>query len=227
MLACTKCQAPYGADSIDLSLGVAYCGTCGHIDEMSLTAKAVPVTDTPPAPKPPRPPGWQHAQDGSTLILSKPWRSADLLFLGFFTVFWDGIIGFMLVMALAQGETEALILLATPHTWIGVGLAYYVVAMAVNRTTLRAGEQFFTVRHGPLPWFGNRCLERSDIEQFYVVEAGVRVNRQARWTLSVIDATGLGRTAIRMLKSPDEARWLEYQLEQHMGIKNRHVPGEI
>jgi hypothetical protein len=118
-------------------------------------------------------------------------------------------------------------LLATPHTWIGIGLAYYVVAMIVNRTTIRADNQGFEVRHGPLPWFGNRRLERSAVDQFYVAEAGVRVNRQARWSLSVLDATGLGRTVIRMLKSPDEARWLEHELEQHMGIENRHVPGEV
>ncbi len=238
MLACPKCQTPFEQDSVDLSLGVAYCGSCGHVAELKLGGESTSAPErSPPAPPverrpatrpmPPRPPGWQEARDGRTLVLSNTWRSADLFFMVFFTAFWDGILGFMFVMMLAEGDGDAWFILAMPHTWIGIGLAYYVAASLLNRTTIRADRGGFSISHGPVPWFGGRRLEQRDLDQFYVVRSNVRVNRQARWNLQVVDASGLGVTVLRWAKTLEEARWLEYRLEEHLGIENRHVPGEV
>lgn len=42
-----------------------------------------------------------------------------------------------------------------------------VLGILVNKTIIIVTKKYILVRHGPLPWFGNRRIEISDIDQLY------------------------------------------------------------
>jgi hypothetical protein len=63
--------------------------------------------------------------------------------------------------------------LATPagYTYVGalsLGAIVYAAYGLLNRTSFSADDDAFTVRHGPLPWPGNRSLSARDIKRLYV-----------------------------------------------------------
>jgi hypothetical protein len=71
--------------------------------------------------------------------------------------------------------------------WVWTGLAglwlvvhYVPLAHLLNRTTIRLRHGILTVRHGPLPWPGNRTLPWSSVKQVYVKKR--RFPQRNAWT---------------------------------------------
>lgn len=141
-----------------------------------------------------------------------------------FSVLWDfGIfVGFAVELASGDFATAALFLVV-PHTWVGVALAWSTVALWTNRTTVRVVDGRVEVTHGPLWWPGAVSIEAKSVDPFYVEISSVRVNKQARWNLTAVDAGGAARVVVPRLKSAEVARWIEQRLEASLGIVDRLV----
>ncbi len=223
MLVCAHCGLPYDPDDIDLSLGVAHCKACDTVSELSSRARP---QDTPAYPMPASCRWVVH--DGPNLHLELPWRSWELAFLLFFSVFWNGGILVMLMsIALEQGLMAALPMLAIPHVWVGIGLGYYVIASFVNTTVVAVDDGKLIVDHGPLPWWGQRAIPLEDVDQLYVERSGVRVNKQPRWNLCVMSPSGTGQVLVRLLRTESEGRWLEDHIEKRLAIVDKPIAGEV
>lgn len=223
MLACSNCGLPYAPEAIDPTLGVAHCDACGTVSEL---VSRVRPQDKPVVPMPASPHWVDAGPDG--LHLTHRWMNAGGIFMLFFTVFWCGGIGFMMFgIAAADGLLAALPMLAVPHVWIGVGLAYYSAAVMLNTTVVTVEGGQLQVRHGPVPWWGQRSIPVGDVDQLYVERSGVRVNKQPRWNVAVMDRSGMGQVLIRLVSSVAEARWLEDRIERALGVEDRPVMGEV
>ena len=221
MLACENCGTPYELDSLDLSLGVAHCASCDTVAE--LRSRTQPL-QRPPVPQPLHCP-WE-AQDGP-LHLRARWLNASVLFMLIFAVGWIGTLSIGAIQSVRDGDLMGLATLAVlPHSWIGVGLAYYVLASLLNTTEIRLQNDRLLVRHGPMPWWGQRDLDVTQVDQLYVQKSSVKVNKQPRWNLIYLDKDGIAHTLLRLLTSPEEGRWLEYVIETALAIENRPVVGE-
>jgi len=145
-----------------------------------------------------------------------------------FTVFWCGFLVFWYAMAASAGSVVAM-LFPLIHVAAGVFLAYLTVAGFVNTTTVRVSAGRLTVEHGPLPWPGQRDLSTDDIEQLYCQEKTVRTKNGTRTTYQLAAATRHGRDVklVSGLAELSPARFLEYELEAHLGIADRPVVGEV
>ncbi len=57
----------------------------------------------------------------------------------------------------------------------GLGwLTYYVIAGWLNRTYVAVSHGRVAVRHGPIPWVGNKEVEVSNLIEFYTTEREIR-----------------------------------------------------
>lgn len=223
MLSCPSCGLAYTTEGIDPTLGVAHCEGCGTVSEL---VSRVRPEDKPVVPMPSSP-RW-HDEGPDALCLTHRWMQGSALFILFFTVVWCGGIGVMLVgMVASEGLLAAIPMLAIPHVWVGAALAYYSLAVVLNTTVIVVEDGHLEVIHGPVPWWGQRTLPVDDIDQLYVELSGVRVNKQPRWNLSVMDRSGMGQVLVRLLPSIDEARWLEDRIERALGVEDRQVAGEV
>ncbi len=52
-----------------------------------------------------------------------------------------------------------------PLIFVGVGASYDALAGWLNRSHVVANKQLIGIQHRPLPWFGNRDIEASDLKQ--------------------------------------------------------------
>ncbi len=126
----------------------------------------------------------------------------------------------------------------------GVGLAYWAVCGFVNRTVIRAGETL-SIRHGPLPWPGNRRLPADQVRQLYVRRRSsyhYHRHHRRRGDVSYVDvdgpvvhtwfelravlADGSSLTLLPAIEDEEEALYLERAIESALGLENRPVRTE-
>lgn len=231
---CRNCGAGLEADRIDTSLGMVTCSHCGGLHDIP---RAGIGTDTTPESTSGTPiPRKQRSE------VALPSRFKVRKGSGSMEVSWatgglfPGLVLFLMAsatvhMAVSSGMYFLLIASA--------GLYYLAAAKALNKHRIRVDSAHLQVAQGPLPWRGGRKLAASDIEQLYATEHTVRIqdqnsdNEQQSNTTRVRKHYGLsansrkdGRvTILKGLHDPNQALWLEQELERLLGIADKHVTG--
>lgn len=114
------------------------------------------------------------------------------------------------------------------HVIIGFGLLHWTFASFFNRTQVFADPESLEIRHRPFPWFGNRKMAASDIEQLYVRKI-TRRQRHAQdisYQLRAKIRSGKDVKLLSGLKDAAQASFIEQKLETILKIKDQKVAGE-
>ena len=238
---CESCGAAIPAANVELALMIAKCEQCdgvfsfaeqvGHSDEDAVNR----VLGGAPAPVRAIPTDHKVRQDdsGDRLTLTLPWFSPKTIALAFFAVFWNGFLVVWYAIglsSLASGETSAIIMLLFPflHVMAGFYVGYAAITGFLNSTTVTVTRRGVEVRHGPLPWPGNKTLHTHDIEQLYVSPRQMSSNNS---TQIVYDVTAIGPdnlevVLVKGVENDNAAIFLERRIETWLGIEDRAVPGQ-
>jgi len=166
---CTNCERLVPAENINIVELVAKCGGCDHIfwlsDLGNWPGSKKSADDKSPPSRPSGVKVEQGSISGTRILLS--WFSPAVFFLLFFCIAWDSFLVFWYSMALfAPGEGGfqwIAILFPIAHVAVGVSLTYFVVASFLNTTKIEVSNFDVSVRHGPVPWLGNKTINRKDI----------------------------------------------------------------
>ncbi len=227
-LRCKSCGALLKPENLVERLAMARCDHCGavfgieglpspHTGEMPRQRVAVPM-----------PKGIEVNQFGGSLEITRRWFGFIFIFLVFFCIFWDG---FMIVWHAIALSNRAwfMSVFGLIHTAVGVGLTYFTIAGFVNRTVIRAGQGIIEIRHGPLPWPGNKTLASHDVKQLYCKEKVHRGKNgvHCTYTIHAMMTNDRGETVVRGLTDSEQALYIEQRLEQFLGMKDKSVPGEL
>ena len=118
--------------------------------------------------------------------------------------------------------------LFNPLTWMVFGLAYYALTGYVNRTVVYVNPKLLRVRHGPLLPRRNSQIKVKDIKQLYVKQHVQRTKKGSTTTyqLYVTNRNGQKTELASGLDSPEQALFLEQEVERYLGIEDKPVPGE-
>lgn len=231
---CRRCQKPIAADGINIQQMIARCGACGAVFTFSagdtangekprLTKAAIPV-----------PARWKMRQEGGSLVFSNRWFRPLFIFLAFFCAAWDSFLflWYSLTPALGSGETSSfsLIFMLFPllHVAVGIGLTYYTIAGFVNTTTITVDRSNLRIRHLPLPWLYSGTIATHEIDQIYCKES-VQSNKGTayyRYAVSALLKNGRERKLVANLDAPEDALYLEAEIEKFLGITDRPVAGD-
>jgi hypothetical protein len=132
-------------------------------------------------------------------------------------------------MAFTQNADLIMLVFPVLHVAIGVSLTYYTLAGFYNRTFISVGRGSLRIEHRPIPWFGNRTLQASEIAQLYTEQIttsgknGPRISYQ----LNAVSQENRKIKLLTGMDSPDSARFIERQVEDWLGIRDRRVEGEM
>jgi len=156
------------------------------------------------------------------------WFSLKTLLIAAFAVLWNGFM-FHWYGNLPANAPLIAILFPLLHVGVGVGLAYQALTGFVNRTRIRVDDTMLTVRHGPLPWIGNRDIDRWDVKQLYVSERVSRGRGGANVSFDVRLVTNTGRNVrlVRGMPEREQALYVEHKIENHLKIDDAVMPGEV
>jgi len=233
-LQCRRCHKPIAADGINIQQMIAKCGACGAVFTFSSGDAA--VTDRHVSSKAviPVPARWAMRHEGSALIFSNRWFRPVFIFLAVFCTVWDSFLFLWYSLAFGQGTVSAsafsVIFMVFPllHVAVGLGLTYYTIAGFINTTTITVDRGSLIIRHFPLPWLYSGAIATNEIDQIYCKES-VQTNKGTAWyryAVSVLLKNGRERKLIANLDAPEDALYLEAELEKFLGITDRAVAGE-
>lgn len=111
----------------------------------------------------------------------------------------------------------------------GVGLTYATLTHWFNTTWVRVEQDKLTVRHGPLPWFGNSDLDASDLKQVYVTEnlrRGFLTPLAYTYDVYALTTSGASLRLLTSVADSDDAYLVELEIERYFHIENASVRGE-
>jgi len=249
-LYCKSCGEQLQSEDLDVDQAQAKCRACDAVfsiaedlewhrkrEKAAIASQEVPL-----------PPGMklEQASWGPRFVLR--WFARRYVFGFLFSLIWNGML-FWMFRSIAQQPDVPLASYLVPvvHVAAGIGLFYWSLAGLVNRTTLGFQSHELRLRSGPLPWRGNLTFSEEDIEQLFCTgkshsaprprpragtkaRSGSAPRRKVAFRLYAVwllAKDGWGYKLISRLERAEQALFIERQLEEHLGIADRIVPGEI
>ncbi len=233
-LACKSCGKPVPAEDVNLDKALAKCRLCHAVfDITEIVGREASRAAEEAIPKPRR---FTIENWGPELVLSWRWYTHALWIAIPFLVIWNGFLVVWYAAAVAAMNDDksgiaAYIMLLFPliHVAIGVGGIYAVLCGFCNRTVIRVSGGELSVRHGPIPYPGNRQIPTADIKQLYCTETIHRGKRSSRTTYNVMVKVREGDklTLLSGLDDLDQGLYVEQQIEKHLNIQDKRVPGQV
>jgi hypothetical protein len=164
--------------------------------------------------------------------LWRPWRESTPLGLrGFMLVFslgWNAITWPMVVSGLLHGSVNPVFV---SHPLVGIGVAYFTLALWLNRTTITVDRRAVTVTRGPLKWPKAKVeIPRLSIDQLYVEEyVGHEENDRPVKAFRVMARMQDGEPVCvdKGMYTYEHARALEDWIERELGVKDVPVDAEV
>lgn len=168
---------------------------------------------------------------GSGIEIIRRWFGWRVLLVTAFAVFWNGFLYSWYSFALSFDSPLASYMTLFPliHVAAGVGLAYTALAGWLNRTRIAVDQGRISVRHGPLPWLGNKDLDGSTLKQVYSKEKISRGRNSTSTTYEVhaITASGKNEKLLSGLETSEQALYIEQEIERYFRIEDAPVRGQI
>jgi hypothetical protein len=226
-LKCPSYASPLRAEDLDVARGLVKCSYCQAL--MTLPASAAPGPAFRPRPEAPLPSRVSVADTGAGVELRLRWFTPVFLFLLAFCVAWDGFLVFWYSLAMREGAPWIMAVFPLLHVAAGAALTYVTLTGFVNSTVVRVDRGRLSVRHGPLPWAGNRDYADGEVEQLYCKERVQRGKRSEQTTYEVWAVLAGGRS-VKLLSAvggDEQALFLEQRLERALGLQDRPVAGEL
>ncbi len=223
---CRSCRAKVLADDVNLEKALAKCRGCHAVFDFRDQLEKSPR----PRPPVPLPSKFRVVDLGRELEISWKWFSPAQVFLAFFCVAWDSFLVFWYVMAFKEGAAWIMKVFPLAHLAVGVGLTYATLAGFWNRTVVRITADGISIRHGPIPWRGNRIMPSTEIEQIYCEEQRGRSSPGGRigaYSVNALTRDGRKVTLLRGLEEADQALYIEQAMEAGLGLEDRPVGGEL
>lgn len=205
---------------------MAKCSSCAAVFGF---ADKVPGAALPAKREVQMPRGYTLGTDGADLVIIRRWFSAKYIFLLFFCIFWDGFLFFWYSKAVSGGAPLMAILFPLLHVGVGVYLTYMTLAGFLNRTRVSVNPAELRIKHYPLPWPGNRVVQRTELEQLFCKErlSSSKNGVHYVYELQAVLNGGRRETLVSGLDKPEDALFLEQKIEGYLGIADRRVSGEM
>jgi len=232
-LSCPFCGSAIAARDINVQSLHACCIRCGKVfyftppggmDNRGDNGK--PVIE--------KPRWFSVSHDGDTLIITFTWSKDAAYGSLVVTCIWNGFLFFVLthiLSAMLAAQYYLMIMVILVFFVVpGIYLIYTTLVLLLNRMTISVNNRTVEVQHSPLPWLGNTVIVSAQIEQVFCnLSSGLQLYNNRREGFDVLACMKNGECVklISGLERPTHALFVEQEIEQHLGIPDQPVVGEI
>lgn len=241
-ITCPTCgAAPPGVD-VDLERGIGKCRYCSALfdisDQLAAVSGAAIQRRRAPVPMPAAvrviaspaieiEPGYRDAPARRPPVtIVRRWRESSAYVIALFCVFWNAFLVFWYRITVDAPIIFKLFPLI--HVGAGLYMTYRTLATLLNTTTITVGDDELSVRHHPLPWPGGLRVPAAELAQLFteeqITETKNGVSRS--YHLGAVLKDGTKQRILANLPEPDQALFLEQQIEERLGIVDVEVGGE-
>ena len=187
---------------------------------------------TPVIPEILLPPNLDTKSSTDELTISYRWRALIHFIVAIFALLCNGFNMYIIFLHTVLGvpATGENLMALGLCLLVGLGIAYYVLAGFINRTTIRVTPDHLQISYGPLPYFGGITVQTEDINQIYVAEIFTKSGKgpgHYSYELRARLNSGLkDKKLLKDLNTPLNALYLEQEIEHYLGIEDTTVPQE-
>ncbi|MDX2097614.1 MAG: hypothetical protein SFW36_07540 [Leptolyngbyaceae cyanobacterium bins.59] len=230
-LKCQNCGSDISAEDINVNLMIAKCTACNAVFSFADRFDIENVYQPYQKPQVDRPASMSVDHRGSDLIIVRKWFTPVFFFLLFFALFWNGIT-WTIVSAILLSRQWPMLLFLSLHICVGLGILYAALTNLLNSTEIRVDRQQIRIVHGPLPVLGNCTIPVHEINQIYCKQKISHTRNGVSITYEVYALTngkeGQKRKAlVTGLPNPEDALFLEQEIEKFLRIDDRPIAGEF
>jgi len=228
-LECPECEAKIEYRDININKALAKCHACDTVFkfEKKLATPKYKKTYVD------LPEGIETYDMPNAVDFEINWKksSSSFWFFLIFAVFWNGIVGIFVAIGLSTGEMAFLAMLFF-HIVVGLGFAYYVLALFLNTTYIGVNAYDLTVEHKPIPipFFKTREIPIENIEQLHVERyVASKTNGRPDYAFSVFVKVKEVQKPIKLmkgLKTWEQGRYIEQEIENFLSITDKKVGNE-
>jgi hypothetical protein len=225
---CEKCNAVIVPENLDLLRNLAKCDACGNVFNCAAQLNALGDDGSSARDKIPMPKGIRLFRRANGLRILRRWFSAKVFGLLFFCLFWDGFMVVWFSIAIKQ-RIWPMAAFGSIHGLVGVGLTYFTLAGFLNTTTITVINGLLQIRHAPMPVPGNRQIKADSLRQLYtnrIVHHG-KNGTSISYELRAQTNDGRDEKVLGNLDSENQSLFIEQEIEEFLGIKDRAVLGEV
>lgn len=230
-LTCKHCSASIPEENIINDGRIAVCAFCDTVHHLSEETLPFPEkSKRKEKQKRDVPDKFMFKKNPEGVELEYRWLGKQHWALLFFAVIWNGFLVFWIGIALSTGEWMMLVF-ASLHIAIGIGIGYYVVSGFVNKTSILIRRQGIGIKHAPIPMIGtsDKIIDRRSIEQVYCKRRVAYTSNNVPvyvFDVHYIEKGGGDETLVKGLDKFNQAIFIEQQIEQIYRIDDRSVDDE-
>ena len=178
----------------------------------------------------PRPSHFSVEDDGSSLRMSFRWISRGFMNAAVKCLVWGTLFVVGLTIVLTCNDPFIICLLAifsTPFVAFGLLGVYATLAVLVNNTVVKVTSEFLTVKHGPLPWWGNRSLPIDELERLCCYKHTRKDSASVSYSVDALTNGGNKIDLVRDLLNVAEALFIKQELERWLKINDSSIVCEM
>ncbi|MEI7832329.1 MAG: hypothetical protein WCJ56_03920 [bacterium] len=225
---CPSCKREIPPEDINIQSAIAKCSACGEFFMLGNSQLGIAAPATKPQVAQPK--GITIYRDMNALVIQRSWFDWYIVFMTFFAIIWDSIT-FSIVIGILSGDNKAAIFGLSLHIAAGCFISYIVLTGYFNRTIIRVRDRDISVQHGPFPWPGNKSVCTDNLQQIYCAQSNnnsfsMRGNNVA-YEIHALYDNGRREKILAGVTRPEQARFIEQQLEAALGITDFAVAGEM
>jgi hypothetical protein len=175
----------------------------------------------------------QISKNFQHLRIVRKWFGFKFVFLTLFVIVWDAFLVNWYAMAfsssLQSGFDLMFVFFPLIHVAVGIGLTYYVLTGYLNKTFIDVTANSITIKHVPLPFWGNKKVSSKTVIQLYCKKddfLGAR-NGYRAFAVHAITSERKNIKLLSGLDTSEQALFIEQEIEKFLNIEDKPVKGEI
>ncbi len=113
---------------------------------------------------------------------------------------------------------------------IGIGTAYFSLALLLNKTHIYTSKKALEIKQRPLPWIGNMRLDVANIKQLFSkrkIKRSSNRSTSVSYEVHVITTDNKEIKLVSGLAKKEQAWFIENEIEKYLGIEDASVRGEV
>lgn len=232
LLKCPSCNHFIKADDININKLIAKCSNCSHVFSFeNVQARDLGVYTRPDMLIPS---GLEVLKLQSELDIQVNWfrnvSKSSFAFTMLFTLIWNLVLLPFVIMALVTGAYNIL-LFTSAHVAVGIAMLMRMIAMFINTTHINVSRSSLEITTTPLPslFRRNKKIPVDRVQQLYVTRyVDSRTNGNPNYAFALYAVLKNGEK-LQLVKGMNEAtqKYLEYEIESFLGIKDRPVEDTV
>lgn len=231
-LTCTVCANEIDPANVNINNTLAKCNHCGSLhflDDEEFFGRRKRNR-----PEMMIPAGTEVLHLPSSLDIRTNWSrnksKGGMWFLVLFTIMWNMAIWPFAMSNILSGAIISVLPMAL-HLAAGLGMAYYVLSMFINKTDIYVTDQDITISSSPLknPFTRDEVIPAKKIKQLYVTRyVSSTTNGVANYAYALY-AISKSNKRIPLIKGMNKETqlYLEQEIENFLEIEDEKVRGEI